>query len=260
MTLELHQVSAGYGGVDVVHGIDLTVRAGEIVTLVGANGAGKSTLVKTISGVVPARAGTIAFAGQRIERLAVAARMRRGIVHVPEGRQIFAGLTVGENLALGGYVHRGRAEDAGARLAAVTARFPALRDRLTGLAGNLSGGQQQMLAIGRGLMADPKLLILDEPSLGLAPRLVGEMFDLVRGLREQGIAILLSEQNAQMSLAIADRGYVIENGRVALTGAGAELLQSKEVAERYLGIGAEPGRASADHADLAQSLRALLRG
>jgi branched-chain amino acid transport system ATP-binding protein len=185
--------------------------------------------------------------------------MQLGIVHVPEGRQIFAGLTVGENLALGGYVHRDRTEDAAARLAAVTARFPALRDRLTALAGNLSGGQQQMLAIGRGLMADPKLLILDEPSLGLAPRLVGEMFDLVRGLRDQGIAILLSEQNAQMSLAIADRGYVIENGRVALTGAGAELLRSQEVAERYLGMGGEttPAAATASN-ELAQRLRALL--
>jgi len=259
MTLELKQVSAGYGGAAVIHGIDLAVRAGEIVTLVGANGAGKSTLVKTISGIVPARAGTITFAGRRIERLATAVRMRLGIVHVPEGRQIFAGLTVGENLALGGYVQRDRAGDAAARLAAVTARFPPLRDRLTALAGNLSGGQQQMLAIGRGLMADPKLLILDEPSLGLAPRLVSEMFEFVRGLRDQGLAILLSEQNAQMSLAIADRGYVIENGRVALSGAGAELLRSSEVAERYLGIGAEATRSTASRGgDLAQRLRALL--
>jgi len=259
MTLELSQVSAGYGGADVIRNIDLVVRAGEIVTLVGANGAGKSTLVKTISGVVAARAGTIAFAGRRIDRLDTAARMRLGIVHVPEGRQIFAGLTVGENLSLGSYVHRDRAEDIAARLAAVTARFPALRDRLTALAGHLSGGQQQMLAIGRGLMADPKLLILDEPSLGLAPRLVGEMFDLVRGLRDQGIAILLSEQNAQMSLAIADRGYVIENGRVALSGAGAELLRSSEVAERYLGVGADLGRTISDRGDgLAARLRTIL--
>jgi branched-chain amino acid transport system ATP-binding protein len=261
MALELREVSAGYGGVDVIHGIDLMVRPGEIVTLVGANGAGKSTLVKTISGIVPTRAGTIAFAGRRIERLPTALRMQLGIVHVPEGRQIFAGLTVAENLSLGGYVHHDSAQDAAARRAAVTARFPALRDRLGALAGNLSGGQQQMLAIGRGLMADPKLLILDEPSLGLAPRLVGEMFDLVRGLRDQGIAILLSEQNAQMSLAIADRGYVIENGRVALTGAGAELLRSKEVAERYLGIGGETGRDAANSVTaLAQRLGALLRG
>jgi branched-chain amino acid transport system ATP-binding protein len=259
MTLELHSVSAGYAGADVIHGIDLTVQAGEIVTLVGANGAGKSTLVKTISGLVPARAGTIVFVGQRIEKHTTAARMRLGIVHVPEGRQIFSGLTVGENLRLGAYLDRGATTDMGARLESVLARFPALRDRLDALAGNLSGGQQQMLAIGRGLMAAPKLLILDEPSLGLAPRLVDEMFDLVRGLRAQGLAILLSEQNAQMSLAIADRGYVIENGRVVLSGAGQELLQSREVAERYLGIGTVPSHAAAKGGKLAQRLRALLR-
>jgi branched-chain amino acid transport system ATP-binding protein len=258
MTLALANVSAGYGGIDVVHGIDLTVRPGEIVTLVGANGAGKSTLVKTVSGLVRARAGTITFNGERIEARPTAARMRLGIVHVPEGRQVFAGLTVGENLALGAYVHRGRSS---AQLAAVEARFPVLRDRLAALAGNLSGGQQQMLAIGRGLMAEPKLLILDEPSLGLAPRLVGEMFDLIRGLRDQGLAVLLSEQNARMALAIADRGYVIENGRVALSGGGQELLRSRDVADRYLGVGAgaETGT-TAGRESLAIRLRALLSG
>jgi branched-chain amino acid transport system ATP-binding protein len=261
MTLELHQVSAGYGGVDVIHGIDLTVRAGEIVTLVGANGAGKSTLVKTVSGLVPARAGTITYNGRRIETSTTAVRMRLGIVHVPEGRQVFSGLTVGENLALGAYVHGHKPDETSARLAEVGARFPVLRDRLTALAGNLSGGQQQMLAIGRGLMADPKLLILDEPSLGLAPRLVSEMFELIQGLRAQGLAILLSEQNAQLSLAIADRGYVIENGRVALSGAGQELLHSREVADRYLGIGAKPETDVANNqgARLAERLRAVLR-
>ncbi len=259
MTLELRDVSAGYGGVDVIHGIDLSVRPGEIVTLVGANGAGKSTLVKTISGLVPTRAGTITFHGRRVETLATAARMRLGIVHVPEGRQIFSGLTVGENLALGAYVHRRRGEDANARLAEVGARFPVLRERFAALAGNLSGGQQQMLAIGRGLMAAPRLLILDEPSLGLAPRLVSEMFELVRGMREQGLAILLSEQNARMSLAIADRGYVIENGRVALSGGGQELLGSREVAERYLGIGKAQSESATPGDRLADRLRPLLR-
>ena len=260
MSLELANVSAGYGGVDVIHAIDLTVRAGEIVTLIGANGAGKSTLVKTISGLVSARTGTIAFEGRRIEGLSTAARMRLGLVHVPEGRQIFSGLTVSENLGLGGYVHRHRAYDANAKLAEVGARFPVLRERLSALAGNLSGGQQQMLAIARGLMADPKLLILDEPSLGLAPRLVSEMFALVRGLRAQGLAILLSEQNARMSLAIADRGYVIENGRVTLTGSGQELLRSKDVADRYLGVGAKSeGESSAQLDGLADRLRQLLQ-
>ena len=260
MMLELQNVSAGYGGVEVIHGIDLTVQAGEIVTLVGANGAGKSTLVKAISGLVPVRSGTITFDGQRIDASSTATRMRLGIAHVPEGRQIFSGLTVGENLELGAYVHRGRPDETQARLAEVGARFPVLRERLAALAGNLSGGQQQMLAIGRGLMAAPKLMILDEPSLGLAPLLVSEMFELVRGLRQQGLAILLSEQNAQLSLAIADRGYVIENGRVTLSGSGEDLLASKEVADRYLGVGAKPEAEDADRGGrLAERLRALLR-
>jgi branched-chain amino acid transport system ATP-binding protein len=258
--LTLHDISAGYGGVDVIRGIDLTVRAGEIVTLVGANGAGKSTLVKTISGLVPARSGTITFDDRRIETASTATRMRLGIAHVPEGRQVFAGLTVAENLALGAYVHGGRPEQTQARLAEVGARFPVLRDRMSALAGNLSGGQQQMLAIGRGLMAAPKLMILDEPSLGLAPRLVSEMFELIQGLRRQGLAILLSEQNAQLSLAIADRGYVIENGRVALSGSGQDLLRSKDVADRYLGVGATAEAAGpAGGGQLAERLRALLR-
>ena len=258
--LELKSISAGYGGVDVIRDIDLTVRAGEIVTLVGANGAGKSTLVKTISGLVAARSGTITFDGQRIESASTAARMRLGIAHVPEGRQIFSGLTVAENLGMGAYVHRGQAEQIATRLAEVGARFPVLRDRMSALAGNLSGGQQQMLAIGRGLMAAPKLMILDEPSLGLAPRLVSEMFELIQGLRRQGLAILLSEQNAQLSLAIADRGYVIENGRVTLSGSGQDLLRSKDVADRYLGIGATPESGDSERGgELAARLRALLR-
>ena len=260
MTLELRNVSAGYGGVDVIRGIDLAVAPGEIVTLVGANGAGKSTLVKAISGLVRLRAGSIMFEGRRIDTLSTAARMRLGIVHVPEGRQIFSGLTVNENLVLGAYVHRSHGQASTTRLDEVGARFPVLRERLSALAGNLSGGQQQMLAIGRGLMAGPKLLILDEPSLGLAPRLVSEMFELVRGLRDQGLAILLSEQNARLSLAIADRGYVIENGSVALSGSGQDLLRSKEVADRYLGVGAKPDRdGTGNGAELADRLRALMR-
>jgi branched-chain amino acid transport system ATP-binding protein len=260
MTLELRSVSAGYGGVDVIRGVDLTVAPGEIVTLVGANGAGKSTLVKAISGLVRLRAGNVAFEGRRIDTLSTAARMRLGIVHVPEGRQIFSGLTVSENLVLGAYVHRSQGQASSSRLDEVGARFPVLRERLSALAGNLSGGQQQMLAIGRGLMAGPKLLILDEPSLGLAPRLVSEMFELVRGLRAQGLAILLSEQNARLSLAIADRGYVIENGRVALSGSGQDLLRSKDVADRYLGVGAKSeGGSSAQGHGLADRLRQLLQ-
>lgn len=260
MTLELQRLSAGYGGMDVIHDIDLTVRPREIVTLIGANGAGKSTLLKTISGLTPSRTGTITFNGERIEATPTATRMRLGIVHVPEGRQIFSGLSVSENLELGAYIHRRRSDETDAQRAEVATRFPVLRERMLEVAGNLSGGQQQMLAIGRGLMSHPKLLMLDEPSLGLAPRLVTEIFDLIVSLRDQGLAILLSEQNAQLSLAIADRGYVIENGRVALTGSGQELLRSKDVADRYLGIGAELESAGVDEKDkLTNRLRDLLR-
>ena len=260
MTLELQRLSAGYGGMDVIHDIDLTVRPREIVTLIGANGAGKSTLLKTISGLTRSSSGTITFNGARIEASPIATRMRLGIVHVPEGRQIFSGLSVSENLELGAYIHRRRSDEADAQRADVATRFPVLRERMLEVAGNLSGGQQQMLAIGRGLMSRPKLLMLDEPSLGLAPRLVTEIFDLIISLRDQGLAILLSEQNAQLSLAVADRGYVFENGRVALTGTGKELLQSKDVADRYLGIGTIHESSSPRQKDgISRRLRDLLR-
>lgn len=260
MTLELNAVTAGYGGVDMIHGVNLVVRPREIVTLVGNNGAGKSTLIKAISGLIPLRAGTISFEERRIDQWSTAARMRLGIVHVPEGRQIFSGFTIVENLTLGGYVRAGKRGDANLRQERIWQLFPALRDRMSALAGNLSGGQQQMLAIGRGLMAGPKLLMLDEPSLGLAPRVVSEVFDLIIRLREQGLAVLLSEQNARLSLAISDRGYVIENGHVVLTGSGRDLLQSREVADRYLGIGVEQASQSVGwRAILATRLRELLR-
>jgi len=259
MTLQLHGVSAGYGGVTVIQDIDLIVRPREVVALIGANGAGKSTLVKTISGLIPVRGGMITFDGTRIDTVPTAARMRLGIAHVPEGRQIFSGLTVSENLELGAYVHRRRPSESEQQKAVVLARFPVLGERLSGFAGNLSGGQQQMLAIGRGLMARPKLMILDEPSLGLSPRLVSEIFHLIVSLREQGLAILLSEQNAQLSLAIADRAYVIENGRVAMTGTGQELLQRKDVADRYLGVGVNLDEPSARRSSgISTRLRALL--
>jgi branched-chain amino acid transport system ATP-binding protein len=260
MTLELHRVSAGYSSMNVIHEIELTVRPREIVTLIGANGAGKSTLVKTVSGLTPTRAGTITFNGERIEAAPTATRMHLGIVHIPEGRQIFAGLSVRENLELGAYIHRRHSDEADTQLSQVATRFPVLRERLSDVAGNLSGGQQQMLAIGRGLMARPKLLMLDEPSLGLATLLVAEIFKLIVSLRDQGLAILLSEQNAQLSLAIADRGYVIENGRVTLTGSGAELLRSKDVADRYLGVGVQLESSSVYERDkLSKRLQDLMR-
>ncbi len=260
MTLELNGLSAGYGGLNVIHDINLIVHPREIVTLVGANGAGKSTMLKAISGLILSDTGTMTFNGKRIEAATIAERMQLGIVHIPEGRQIFSGLTVGENLELGRYIQRHRAGQADKDRTEILAHFPVLWERLSETAGNLSGGQQQMLAIGRGLMSRPKLLMLDEPSLGLSPRLVTEIFDLIHGLREQGLAVLLSEQNAQLSLAIADRGYVIENGRVALTGSGQELLQSQEVIDRYLGVGARVRSSGRDKkSNLTNRLRDLLR-
>ena len=241
--LELHSLESGYRDLTVLHGINLEVCTGEIVALIGANGAGKTTLAKTIAGLLPAHCGQIVFAGRSIERLSPRERIRLGMAHVPEGRQIVAALTVADNLRLGAYAQQHRLGEDGIkrRVAAVCELFAPLRERLEAAAGNLSGGQQQMLAVARALMTEPRLLILDEPSLGLAPALVAEIFRLIATLRGQGIAILLSEQNARLSLAIADRGYVIQKGRVALSGTGDELLHSTEIAERYLGVGAALG-------------------
>jgi branched-chain amino acid transport system ATP-binding protein len=244
--LEVSGLCAGYDGRPVIHDLDLAVGPGEIVALVGANGAGKSTLARTLSGLLPALGGSIAFRGRDITRLPPAGRVRAGLIHVPEGRQVFAGLSVAQNIELGAYVRQPgeTAADRALRLQAVLRQFPVMRERAGSAAGNLSGGQQQMLAIARGMMGKPQLLILDEPSLGLSPGLVGEIFRLIASLRAQGIAILLSEQNARMSLAIADRGYVLENGRVALSGEAAELMHSADIAARYLGadVAGEPSR------------------
>ncbi len=235
--LEVRGLYSGYGSAPMVQDITLTVRPGEIVTLIGANGAGKSTLVKTISGLIATQRGQILFEGKRIDHLSPSERVLMGIAQVPEGRQVFAAMSIEENLLLGGYVHRNHRSPAETRqrITQVCELFPVLLERMREVAVNLSGGQQQMLAITRGLMADPRLLILDEPSLGLAPVLVSEIIALIARLRRQGLAILLSEQNARLALANADRGYVIENGRVALSGAARDLLASPEVAQRYLG-------------------------
>lgn len=232
MMLEVKGLSLGYGGDAVLEGADLDLSQGEIVTLVGANGAGKSTLVKGISGLMQPLAGRVMFEGRDLNGTGPAERLRLGISHVPEGRQIFAGMTVLENLQLGAYLgsQAGRLDD-------VCDQFPVLRERLHDVAGNFSGGQQQMLAIARGLMTGPRILLLDEPSLGLSPLLVNEVFKLIQQLRQRGLTILLSEQNARAALAIADRGYVIENGRVTLSGPARDLLASPEIAERYLGVG-----------------------
>ena len=233
--LSVHHVYAGYAGRAVVHSVDLRVDAGEIVALLGSNGAGKSTLARAISGLLPTLSGEISLDGVRIERMEVIERLRRGLVHVPEGRQIFTSLTVEQNLELGTSAQRLTHGERTKRLSSIWARFPSLHQRAGQIAGNLSGGQQQLLSIARALMAQPRLLILDEPSLGLSPILVKEMFELIAALRRQGVAILLAEQNASMSLAIANRGYVLENGRVTLSAEAGSLLGSADIAACYLG-------------------------
>ena len=256
MLLELRSLAIGYGHHRVLEDIDLKLDRGEIVTLLGANGAGKSTLAKAVSGLLRPQGGQILFEGNAIETLPPAERLRLGIAHVPEGRQIFAGMTVAENLALGAYAVP--EADAAAQLEAVRTLFPLLRARMNDIAGNFSGGQQQMLAIARGLMAKPKILVLDEPSLGVAPLLVAEIFRLIVALREQGITILLAEQNAKAALSIADRGYVFEKGRITLSGAAKDLLNSREVAERYLGMSGTTEASGAAAGALAEKLRGVM--
>jgi branched-chain amino acid transport system ATP-binding protein len=237
--LTVRELHAGYGAAAVLHGVNIRVGSGETVALVGANGAGKSTLLKAISGLVSATSGDILLEGESLIRIGTPARVRRGIAHVPEGRDVFGGLSVGENLRLGTYAQRRaiREPEIKRRLDDVLERFPALRKRLDAPAAELSGGQQQMLAIGRGLMAKPRLLLLDEPSLGLAPSLITEIFTVIRDLSGLGVSILIAEQNARMTLAIAQRAYVLENGRIVAEGTGAALLDSPDVVERYLGLG-----------------------
>jgi branched-chain amino acid transport system ATP-binding protein len=254
--LELKSVSVGYGRNRVLQNVNLTLERGEIVTLLGANGAGKSTLAKSISGLLRTESGTILLDGEPIETLLPAERLRRGIAHVPEGRQIFAGMTVAENLELGAYASQDT--DHAERLEFVWKLFPVLRERMKDVAGNFSGGQQQMLAIARGLMSKPKILLLDEPSLGVAPILVSEIFHLITGLRAQGITVLLAEQNARQALSIADRGYVFENGKVTLEGPAVDLLNSPDIAERYLGMGSATEVSGSASDALAGKLRAVL--
>jgi branched-chain amino acid transport system ATP-binding protein len=260
--LGISRLSCGYGRAKVLHDVDLTVGEGEIVALIGANGAGKSTLVKCLAGLVPARSGTIRLAGRNIENLNPRERVLNGLCLVPEGRQVFGGLSIETNLRLGAYAHsdlghRGLDE----RVAAACRPFPVLLARRHEPCANLSGGQQQMLAIARGLMSSPKVLLLDEPSLGLSPRLVTEIFHLVAALRESGIAILLSEQNARQSLAIADRAYVLENGRITAEGRSAELLASADIAQKYLGVGQGVGdQHSTAQRRLSDRLKTILAG
>ncbi|MBI3021425.1 MAG: ABC transporter ATP-binding protein [Candidatus Omnitrophica bacterium] len=232
--LKLEEVEAGYGRTSCLHGISLEVREGEIVVLLGANGAGKTTTLMTISGLVAIRGGAVTFQGTTLSGMAAAELVGLGISHVPEGRRILPRLTIQENLELGAYLRRDRAAIR-LDLARVCELFPILAERRRQLAGTLSGGEQQMLAIARGLMARPKLLLLDEPSLGLAPKLVSAIFDAIKRMNEEGITLLLVEQNAYRSLQIAHRGYVLETGRVVLADTAARLAQNPRVKAAYLG-------------------------
>ena len=232
--LKVDGLKVSYGHIAAVKGIDLELREGEITTLVGANGAGKSTTLLALSGLIPKEAGTVTFQGEDISRLAPRRIVSKGIVQVAEGRAILTTMTVRENLELGAYTRRDKG-GIGADLDRVFELFPRLKERLDGMAGNLSGGEQQMLAIGRALMAKPRLLLLDEPSMGLAPIIVQEIFRILREINRQGLTIFLVEQNVRQALRIAHRGYVLETGGIALSGSGKELLGDRRLVEAYLG-------------------------
>ena len=232
--LKINQIHTFYGNIQALRGVSLEVPEGSIVTLLGANGAGKSTTLKTVSGLTPARHGTIEFMGQRIDRLSPDKIVRRGISHVPEGREVFKELTVMENLKMGAYTRKDK-QEVEASLQQVYEHYPILQQRRQQLAGTLSGGEQQMLAIGRALMSQPKLLLLDEPSLGLAPKLVEEIFRIIKDIRHHGITVLLVEQNANKALSIADYGYVLETGTITLAQEAKQLLQNDHVRRSYLG-------------------------
>jgi branched-chain amino acid transport system ATP-binding protein len=232
--LDVHGLTAGYGEAEVLRGVDFNVVAGEIVAVLGSNGVGKSTLNRTLSGIVRARAGTIRFDGADIGRDRPPAIVARGLIHVPEGRRIFPNMSVRENLDLGSY-RRAKARRSDNRERVLTI-FPRLRERERQLAGTLSGGEQQMLAIGRGLMAEPKLIILDEPSLGLSPLLVEELFALIARIRADGVAVLLVEQNVVQSLEIADRAYILSEGTFAMSGPAATIAADPALKRAYLGL------------------------
>ena len=230
--LKISGLKVNYGGIEAVKGIDFTVTSGQIVTLIGANGAGKSSTLRTIAGLVKPKAGTVEFLGENVTGLAPSAIVQRGVVMVPEGRRIFPDLTVQENLRIGAYLRR---DDLSRDLAWVYELFPRLKERSWQFGGTLSGGEQQMLAVGRALMSRPKLLMMDEPSLGLAPLIVKGIFDIIREVNRQGVTILLIEQNANMALKIADRAYVMETGSVTMEGTGRELLENEQIKAAYLG-------------------------
>lgn len=232
--LEVKGLEVYYGVIQALKGIDFEVNEGEIVTLIGANGAGKTTTMQSVIGLIPPKAGTVSFEGKEITHLHCHKIVSLGMSQVPEGRRIFQELTVYQNLLMGAYIQKDKKaikED----IEKIYARFPRLEERKNQIAGTLSGGEQQMLAMGRALMSRPKLLMLDEPSMGLSPLLVDEVFTIIKDLNKEGTTVLLVEQNAGKSLAISDRAYVLENGKIVLSGTGEELLQSEEVKKAYLG-------------------------
>ena len=231
--LKVNDINVYYGSIHAIKGVSFEVKQGEIVTLIGANGAGKSTILKTVSGLLRSKTGSINFLDKNISTVAPHKIVERGLAHVPEGRRIFLQMSVEENLEMGAYTRGGKgvSED----LAKVYEQFPRLKERRKQTAGTLSGGEQQMLAMGRALMSRPQLLMLDEPSMGLAPILVEQIFEIIKSLHKDGTTILLVEQNAQMALSVADRAYVLETGKVTLSGTGEELAQSDEIRKAYLG-------------------------
>lgn len=230
--LKITDLTVNYGHIEALRGIHAEVRQGQIVSIIGANGAGKTTLLRTISGLVKPQAGMVTFQGQPLP-VKPSQIVARGVVHVPEGRKCFSGLTVQDNLLVGGYLQKGKnlEEDVQEQYRL----FPILEQRKNQFAGTLSGGEQQMLAVARGLMSKPKILLLDEPSMGLAPIIVNQIYDLIRQIRERGITVLLVEQNARKALSICDYAYVLENGKISLEGSGEELLRSDDVRKAYLG-------------------------
>ncbi len=241
MNLEIKDLRVFYGKIEAIKGISVTVNQGEIVSLIGANGAGKTTTLKTISGLRPVGAGSISFDGQDISKMPAHKRVELGISQAPEGRGIFPGMTVLENLEIGKYFRKNRDAEMSEDLERVYNLFPRLKERIKQAGGTLSGGEQQMLAIGRALMARPKVLLLDEPSMGLAPMMIQNIFNIITEINKQGVTILLVEQNAQQALQRADRAYVLETGKVVKEAKASDLLNDPAVRAAYLGTGAEKG-------------------
>jgi branched-chain amino acid transport system ATP-binding protein len=235
MMLEVKGLVAGYGRMQVLREISFQVTKGQLVSLLGANGAGKTTTLRTISGLIKARAGAITYQGKNIFNCPSHQIVNEGLIHVPEGRKLFVDMTVLENLELGSYTPRAR-KNKSKNLELVFHLFPILKERKSQIVGSMSGGQQQMVAIGRGLMADPSLLVLDEPSIGLSPLLTKQVFDIIKNIKEQGVTVLLVEQNVEKALALSDYAYVVENGQIAIEGSGTDLLSNEQLKVAYLGM------------------------